>query len=205
MLSSLFTLFFPEKLQDLTISSIELPITQPVQLKQDHLRRQGVMHLDCLTAALAYASSRDMQKLIHQFKYNKKRALAAPLGKVLLDAAAHIPLSEDMVICPVPLHWSRRFSRGFNQAELLAREVSDYTTLPIAHCLKRVRPTGHQAWRTHDERRLAMVDAFAVRSTSSHILLIDDVATTMSTLDACAEALKRRGVSHVQALVIALG
>jgi predicted amidophosphoribosyltransferase len=75
----------------------------------------------------------------------------------------------------------------------------------MSHCLRRVRPTGHQAWRSHDERRLAMCDAFTAKDVPAHVLLIDDVATTVSTLDACAQVLKSAGATQVHGLAIALG
>ena len=179
----------------------------PVIVDGYALRTQGVLHLDRLVAAANYASSRALQESIQLFKYGRRRSLAPSLGLLLSVASGLLSKStEQHVLCPVPLHWSRRFARGFNQAELLAREVAHATGMPLTLCLRRTRPTGHQAWRTHSERRLAMQDAFvALQPAPSHVILIDDVATTVSTLDACACALKHAGVQHVQALVVALG
>lgn len=179
----------------------------PVCLGSLELRSQGIMHLDGLLAVTTYGSSKSLQKTIHSFKYQRQRTLAVPLGQLMTRASSLDPhFLNRTVLCPVPLHWSRRFSRGFNQAELLAREVSSALHLPVSYLLRRVRPTGHQAWRSHDERRLAMSDAFVAQScTFVRVTLVDDVATTMSTLDACACALKNAGASHVDAIVIALG
>jgi competence protein ComFC len=205
MLQFLLALFFPAKSEQ----THSLPVFSnlaPVRIRQEELRSQGIMHLDGLTAAATYASSKDLQEAIRRFKYHKQRSLADPLGRILSDAFMLLSPNNRTAFCPVPLHWSRRFARGFNQAELLARALSQSTRLPITMSVRRVRPTGHQAWRSHDERRLAMHDAFVARDCDvSHITLVDDVATTMSTLDACAYALKSAGVAHVDAIVIALG
>lgn len=205
MLSSLFSLLFPSRPHSETVIP-DFSALRPIHLFQSDLQAQGIMYLDGLTAGAAYASSKDLQQLIRQFKYGKRRALAVPLGQLLADTLPYFPLDPSTVLCPVPLHWLRRFARGFNQADLLAREVSRITGTALVHDLRRTRPTGHQAWRSHDERRLAMRDAFTVeRCGHIGVTLVDDVATTMSTLDACACALKEAGVSHVDALVVALG
>ncbi len=205
MLPILLSLFFPPK--DRHIPSLALLSgLVPIHLSQHDLRAQGVMHFDGLTAAAAYGSSKNLQECIRRFKYGGQRSLATPLSRLLGDACAVFPPNEDSILCPVPLHWSRKFARGFNQAQLLASALSQEAGIAHVQLLRRIRPTGHQAWRTHDERRLAMHDAFdAHRCIPSHVTLVDDVATTMSTLDACACVLKNAGALHVDAIVIALG
>lgn len=201
----LSTLFFPVK-NDQSFVTLQHGALIPIRLRTETLREQGIMYLDGLTASAAYASSKDLQETIRRFKYGRQRRLAAPLCACLFQAQQTFPLCDDTVLCPVPLHWSRRFSRGFNQAALLAKNLSAVVDRPLVEVLRRTRPTGHQAWRSHDERRLAMHEAFmTITDVPSHVTLVDDVATTMSTLDACAEVLKNAGVEHVDAIVVALG
>ncbi len=111
------------------------------------------------------------------------------------------------VLCPVPLHWSRKFQRGFNQAELLAKKVATSRGVTMKNLLKRVRPTGLQAWRKRAERFEAMQDTFrpAQSSVPEHVILIDDLSTTGATLDACAKALKEAGAKRVEGWVVAHG
>lgn len=206
MLHSLTTLLFPEKPQE--AQSLEvLPDLIPLHLGKDRLHDQGSMYLDGLTAAAAYASSREVQDMIRRFKYGRRRSLAPVLGQLMVNTLPYFPLNAGTVLCPVPLHWSRRFSRGFNQAALLAEHVAQVTQIPVVDLLRRTRPTGHQAWRSHDERRLAMHDAFRAQGCDGvlHVTLVDDVATTLSTLDACARVIKEAGVPFVDAIVVALG
>ena len=80
--------------------------------------------------------------------------------------------------------------------------------IQYSNLLKRVRDTGHQAWRSREERLCSMLNAFTVRrgvTVPSHVILIDDIATTGATLDACAKALKSSGVQTVDAWVVARG
>jgi ComF family protein len=109
---------------------------------------------------------------------------------------------------PVPLHHKRLRERGYNQSHLLAQELSKLTGLPLAdNCLIRKRHTPPQARTTTvDERQSNVADAFSCRDRrleNKQVLLIDDVSTSGSTLDACAQALKAAGASSVWGLVLA--
>jgi ComF family protein len=105
---------------------------------------------------------------------------------------------------PVPLHFSRRWSRGFNQAADLARHVGP----PVRHALRRVRATATQTSLPAARRHKNVRGAFAVTRSArvlrgQVVVLIDDVCTTGATLDACARTLKTAGVAEVRALTAA--
>jgi ComF family protein len=131
--------------------------------------------------------------------------LAKPLAAYLVRA---LPVDEhfDMIV-PVPLHWRKRWRRGFNQSELLAREVSKRRGVPLGKALMRVRPTDVQAGLAMAGRRRNVTGAFAARPGADlkgkRVLLIDDVMTTGATASACAAALKRGGASSVSLLTLA--
>ncbi len=178
------------------------------KIDRTELRKRGIEELNELVAAYSYDASPLLRTALQRFKYRGAHELVEHLGTLMTDGARLLEVSDDSVLCPVPLHWTRRFQRGFNQSLLLAEHASDILSIPVHDCLRRVRPTGHQAHRKRAERMTAMHDAFCVhRNTtlSSHIILVDDVATTGATLDACASALKFAGVEKVDALVVALG
>ena len=111
------------------------------------------------------------------------------------------------MVVPVPLHWRRRYQRGFNQADLLARLVARQRRIPSSIVLRRTRATLSQAGLSHAGRRRNMSGAFACRRPGlvkgRRVLLIDDVMTTGSTAAACALALKRAGASRVVFLTVA--
>jgi ComF family protein len=122
----------------------------------------------------------------------KLRIFAEDLG---LDAA-------DVVI-PVPIHWSRRFHRGFNQSELLCEAMESTIVKPKA--LRRIRATRPQVGLTPEERRHNLQNAFACQADVSgkKVLLVDDVITTGHTVGECAKTLKNAGALEVTAIAFA--
>jgi len=109
---------------------------------------------------------------------------------------------------PVPLHGKRLRERGYNQSSLLVRELGKVTNLPVEKdCLVRLRQAPPQArTQTVEERQSNVADAFACRDQrlrDKQVLLIDDVATSGATLDACATVLKAAGATSVWGLVLA--
>lgn len=174
----------------------------------EDLRARNIHHLDHLVAACPYKKSSVLQKAIHTFKYKRIRMLSLDLAHMISESATHVGRPLDGVICPVPLHWTRVFSRGFNQSEELAKHVSQQLHLPSGNFIKRKRPTGHQAWRSRSERLRALAHAFQVvrsEKVPRRIILIDDLCTTGTTLDECARVLKEAGAQWVEAWVVAQG
>jgi ComF family protein len=132
--------------------------------------------------------------------------LERPLGDLL---AAAFPRDERFdAIVPVPLHWTRRWRRGFNQSSLLAANLARRTGLPVVAALSRTRATAAQAGLSHNARRRNVGGSFQCRRASQtlrgkRVLLIDDVMTTGATGSACAQMLKRAGASRVALLTVA--
>jgi ComF family protein len=112
----------------------------------------------------------------------------------------------DLVV-PMPIHWRKRWQRGFNQAELLAAPVARLYGIKTSGCLLRSRYTKAQASLGQRQRLENLANSFAVRNRAAiagkRILLVDDVFTTGATLRAATAALKAAGVSHVSALTLA--
>ena len=148
-----------------------------------------------------------IREAVHQLKYQNLRALAVPLAGMLQDYLSANPLEFDAIV-PVPLHRKRMRERGYNQAQLLARELGKLIEIPVRDdVLTRLKHTPPQArTATVDERKHNIADAFSCRDNSlqgKHVLLLDDVATSGTTLDTCAAALKTSGVSTVWGLTMA--
>jgi ComF family protein len=131
--------------------------------------------------------------------------LSQPLSRLLLRA---LPLERnfDSVIA-MPMHWRKRWERGFNQAELLAEPVAKRLGLPLKRNLRRTRHTQAQAGLDEAARRANLRGSFTVvageQLSGQHVLLIDDVFTTGATLRAASAALKSAGAARVSALTLA--
>ena len=148
-----------------------------------------------------------MRQAIHQLKYRNLRTLAAPLARLLDDYLGSHPLPGEVLV-PVPLHPKRLKERGYNQSALLAAELGKLTDLPVVdNRLVRQQHTPPQAkTATVEERRSNVSEAFICRSDelrNRQVILIDDVATSGATLNACAQALKAAGAVSVWGLVMA--
>ncbi|HLG94359.1 MAG TPA: ComF family protein, partial [candidate division Zixibacteria bacterium] len=125
------------------------------------------------------------------------------LGK-LVAGCNYSPPWDALV--PVPLHWTRKWSRGFNQSAILARAVSKTAGLPVWPALRRVKRTRDQT-RLSREKRLANVrGAFRVTKEveGKNLLLLDDVTTTGATLEECRRVLAEAGAAQVSSAVVAM-
>ena len=175
--------------------------------------KEGVLCPTCTSYPLTIDGIRSLlifegtvRQAIHQFKYRHIKAMAAPLGQLLTEFLHTHPMPGE-VLTPVPLHPKRLRQRGYNQASLLASEISKNTVLPVVEgMLLRLRDTVSQTkTASAAERRDNVRGAFACQQKlhGENILLIDDVCTTGATLDACATALKAAGAGSVWGLTAA--
>ncbi|TVQ28109.1 MAG: ComF family protein [Wenzhouxiangella sp.] len=162
-------------------------------------------HFDAAFPGFAWHG--EVERLVHRFKFNHDlaagRVLAALLARRLMLMGAPRP---DLMV-PVPLHYRRRLVRGYNQSEMLCRDLSAHLNgLPWLAALRRRRPTHAQSGLPAARRRGNVRSAFTLRQLPSgtrHIALIDDVMTTGATLDECARVLKAAGVKRVDVWVVA--
>jgi ComF family protein len=168
--------------------------------------RAGLRGFDAAYTFGAYEGA--LRELIHIYKYGKVRTLARPLADFLAGALARDERYD--LITPVPLHWRRRWQRGFNQSELLALDIARRCGIPFRRLLRRVRSTAVQAGLSNTARRRNVASAFVCRRgigdgalRGRRVLLVDDVMTTGSTAAACARALKNAGAARVVLLTVA--
>ena len=160
----------------------------------------------CLEGIRApYTMEGPVRESVHQLKYHQVRAAAPVLGRLMAQHFLSSPLPIDFLVA-TPLHKRRLRQRGYNQSILLAREVGKQVGLPVwEELLIRTRDSAPQVRLSRAERARNVEGSFeCTRSVEgASILMIDDVATTGSTMSACGEALKRYGARSVWGLVLA--
>ncbi len=155
--------------------------------------------------------------LIHRLKYQKQIHLADELGRfaarALDDERFADALAERWPLVPVPLHRSRQRARYFNQALEIAKVISRISGMPLVDGLRRIRRTDTQTRLSRAQRLQNLRGAFAVSragrrflaDSPSGAILVDDVLTTGSTVDACATALRQAGCPRVCVVTVMRG
>ena len=145
--------------------------------------------------------------LVLPLKHGDRTELAKVLAPMVARAGSALLARADVMV-PVPLHRRRLFRRRYNQAVLLAAEVSRLTEVPVMRdALIRTKPTAPMGDKPAEERKQAVQNVFAMRAGRSvagkQVLLIDDVMTSGATVEACTEVLTAAGAAAVDVLVAA--
>lgn len=166
--------------------------------------RTPLYPVDFVRAAVIF--SEPIPTIIHKLKYNGYFGLAKPLSDLMVDAWGKWQMPVDLVV-GVPLHSQREKKRGYNQSDLLAHHFCEQVGLAEdKKALQRIRNTSPQVELGAQERVINVANAFVADETrvrEKHILLIDDVCTTGSTLKAAAEALMAAGARRVSGYCLA--
>ena len=166
--------------------------------------RQWPNYLLANYSALPYEGN--FRQAVLDFKYRGQPWLARGLAEILLPL---VPQEAELLIA-VPLHANRLRQRGFNQSALLAKALAQQTGLPFyEQVLVRTSDTPHQTGLSRSKRQQNLQHAFAVTDPlpiqGRHVLLIDDVLTTGTTIAQCAQTLHQAGARYISALTIASG
>jgi ComF family protein len=152
-----------------------------------------------------------LKHLVHQMKYHRRW----PLGEFLADRLLETERAKGLftqtdVIVPVPLHLRRQISRGYNQADVIARRLASQCKIRLIHAVRRTRNTETQTHLHSYEKRLANVrGAFELRRAAKglrgkHVVVVDDVMTVGATLKAVAQVLKKAEPASLSAIVLAV-
>jgi len=160
------------------------------------------------TSWLFFRKGSRYQKLIHFLKYKGLKEIGEEMGKLFGDELKNSPFQESDVVIPVPLHVRKLKQRGYNQSEWIAKGIAYSLNKPLMiNNLIRDMFTNTQTRKNRFERWQNVEGIFAVCDPSAlaqkHILVVDDVVTTGSTLEAAVVALLQAGASKVSIATLA--
>lgn len=156
-----------------------------------------------------------MKQSIANFKYhNKKEYAAYYISEILKNYGDRLRRLQPDAIIPVPIHSSKYIERGYNQADILARGIGKELQISVlSDLLLRTKKTLPQKKLNDKERLRNLMEAFQLNEKLaatyprklSRILLVDDIYTTGSTLEACTNVLKSNGIKEVYFIVLCIG
>lgn len=167
-----------------------------------------IREIDSVVVALLGEGGLDdpLSQIIHHFKYDRRAAHAAGLASRMAAQLISYPWIKRIdLIIPVPLHPSRRRSRGYNQSLLLAEQLGNMFGIQVvSEVVVRIRDTQSQTKLNQEQRQKNVAGAFQVRDperlTGKSVLVVDDVITTGATINECLKILKKGGVREVHAV-----
>ena len=194
---------------------IERPFCDRLGTPFEHDLGEGLLSPQAVTDPPVFQRARAVarfedgpaRRLVHRLKYSDRGELAAPMGAWMARAGADV-LAEADAITPVPLHARRLWTRRFNQAAALGREIARRAGKPFEPALlQRVKATRSQVGLSREQRVQNMQGAFRAAPAASvpgrRIALVDDVLTSGATANAAARALLRAGATQVDLIVFA--
>ena len=142
------------------------------------------------------------REMVHRLKYNDKREIAISMASIISEITEYKKFD---FIAAVPSFNKKKFKRGYNQAELIAHELSDIVQIPFINGIQRIKDTKPQVLFDSGSRWYNVKDAFKCTSRfdGKRIILVDDVITTGATVHFCAKELKANGASYVMVVTFA--
>lgn len=162
------------------------------------------------TSLFVFEKDKELQEILHQFKYNQKFRSGVKLGREIAKERIRAISEWDIdLIIPVPLHHLKKAERGYNQSFYLAKGLSKELNISYKeNVLKRRRYTESQTLKNISDREMNVRNAFAVRNKKlikgKNILLVDDVITTGATISECARQLLNNGAVKIYAVSAAI-
>jgi ComF family protein len=201
-----------------SIHKIEEPFCRQCGLPLSESHAAGTLFCgQCLTGSPAYHEARygvrykgALREGLKRFKYGGALYATDALSDLLIDTFhKHYKPDQFDLILPIPIHRKKLRERGFNQVIVLAENLSRHAGIPVDRtCLKKLLDTPPQASLTRQERLGNLRGSFLVTRPGAiknkRVLLVDDVATTGSTISEAARTVKKAGAARIDALVLAL-
>ncbi len=191
---------------------LELQYTMHFEKRENDFMQKfyGRISLEFGAALYNYYSGHILKNMLHGLKYKRRRDVGLALGRLLGVQLSRCAFFEKPdVVIPVPIHKKRRKIRAYNQAELIASEISKTLDIPLKNqILTKVKNLESQTRKSRYERSAEIDAGLCVNQSENliglHVLLVDDILTTGATLEACALKLKSFGVQRFSFVTLAI-
>lgn len=184
-------------------SCCSLPLTSDAPLCGKCLRKPPAF----AQSSIAFNYTHPLDFLIHQFKYRRQLSSGKLLARLLAETCQTSARPDFLV--PVPIHWRKRWQRGFNQSELMAYWVGKQLGIPVLSACQQTHYHHSQKGLSRAERIKNLRQSFSVKQDNkrkidnAHIALIDDVVTTTATARTLSELLIKAGAQRVDIWALA--
>ncbi|MDP4224467.1 MAG: ComF family protein [Bacteroidota bacterium] len=169
----------------------------------------GRCRIEKAAAFSYYTKDSRIRRLIHQLKYKGIKEIGPEFGRIYARTLKDSEFLEGIdLIIPVPLHPSKKRKRGFNQSDLISEGISSVSGIPVnTKVMERRKVTGTQTRKSRYDRWTNVEDIFRITDMSliegKHILLVDDVITTGSTVEACTNEILKANEAKVSVIALA--
>lgn len=191
----------------------KMPFTNDIEKIDNELMYHfyGRVPVERATALLWYTEGGVVQQMIHNMKYKGRKEIGTQLGAILGEKIFGSGIYKNLdLLIPVPMHYKKQLLRGYNQADVIADGISFEINKPnLNNILIKEKETHTQTSKTRMERVANAIDLYKVNDLSAikdkHILLVDDVVTTGSTIESCASVLLKNGASKISVACVAMG
>lgn len=189
---------------------VGLPKTNFETIRENPVEKKfwGRCHLKAASSFLYFEEKNSTQKLLHLLKYKGREDIGTHLGKLMAYTLTNSIFKDAEIIFPMPIHPTKKRSRGYNQAEAIARGVSEVLQIPLdTSIVLKEKYTATQTNKSRIARFENVVDSFGIKNatniTGKNILLVDDVITTGATLEALILEIEKHHPKEIFVLSVA--
>lgn len=167
----------------------------------------GRVDLRFALSKVEFNKAQSIQNVLHAIKYEGNTIAAEMMGELLAQVFLDHKVEVDLIL-PLPLHPRKLKSRGYNQAEEIAKGLAKVLKAPIdSQIIKRIHDSNSQTNKNREERWHNVEEVFALEHTDrligQHVVVIDDVLTTGATLEACVQVLQKGPVASIGVATVA--
>lgn len=192
--------------------NVDMPITDQFIVPNNRFKDIfiGRIKLEYAAAYMYNYKGSKVQQMLHALKYQHKNEIAIEIGKIIGGQISQYWSDKpiDMII-PIPLHPKKQHWRGYNQCIELAKGIHETTQIPINNlAVKKISHTDSQTSKTRAERLVNVSESFVpyprLDLSNKHVLILDDVVTTGSTLEACALICQEANAKSISMITLAM-